>query len=244
MEAVAYTALKTLQDRHWWFDGRRQILSALIRRFIPHRGDLKILEAGCGYGGNLPMLAQFGTVDCFEFDNSAREYAAGLLGRPVAYGHLPDQPGFEDRQFDLVAMLDVLEHIDDDVGSLKSLGGLLSQSGRILITVPAMPWLWSKHDEVHHHKRRYTKRSLNRALRAAGLEPVRIGYFNSILFPLAVAQRFAQKIRNSQSPVDELPPRPLNSVLAKVFAFERKIVGKIPMPIGLSLFAIAELTDE
>ena len=155
MEAVAYNALKTLQDRHWWFEGRRQFITSLIGHTFPGKTDLAILEAGCGYGGNLSMLGEFGTVEGFEFNAAARQHAAVISGHAVAYGHLPDNPGFDNRQFDLVAMLDVLEHIDDDAGSLKALRNLIARNGRILITVPALPWLWSKHDEIHHHKRRY-----------------------------------------------------------------------------------------
>lgn len=240
MDATAYNALRTLQDRHWWFRGRRRILSSLLRRFSPASQLLQILEAGCGYGGNLSMLSEFGTVDCFEFDEQARDYVSRVLGWKVAYGHLPSNPGFTDRKFDLVAILDVLEHIEDDVGSLNSLRDLLAEHGRLLITVPALPWLWSHHDEVHHHKRRYTRKSLNIVLEKAGLRPVHIGYFNSLLFPLAVVQRLAQKVMGVEHQVDELPSRPLNSMLEAIFGLESRLVGKVAMPIGLSLYAIAE----
>lgn len=202
---------------------------------------MRILEAGCGYGGNLKMLAEFGTVDAFEYDAEARRHAAALHGRPIAFGHLPDQPGFETRRFDLVAMLDVLEHIDADIASLAALRGVLAKDGLVLLTVPALPWLWSKHDEIHHHKRRYTRTSLDRTLRAAGLRPVKIGYFNSILFPLAVCQRLGAKLLGQEASVDGLPPAPLNTLFARLFGLERWLVGRVPMPIGLSLFAIAEL---
>jgi SAM-dependent methyltransferase len=217
------------------------VLTALIGRFAPKDQELQILEAGCGYGGNLQMLKEFGSVDSFEMDNQARQYASTLLGREVAYGYLPEKPGFEGRKFDLIAMLDVLEHIDDDVNSLAALRERMAEGGRILITVPALPWLWSKHDEVHHHKRRYTRKSLNRALEKAGLAPVKTGYFNTLLFPLAVIQRMAQRLLGTENSVDELPPSWMNALFTAAFGLERTLVGKLPMPIGLSLFAVAEL---
>lgn len=239
METVAYNSLKELQESHWWFEGRRKIISSLIKQFAGPQNDLKILEAGCGYGGNLPMLSRFGKVDGFEFDDGARAFAGSLLGRPVAYGHLPSKPGFDGREFDLIAMLDVLEHIEDDVGSLIALSNLIGKDGHILITVPAFPWLWSKHDEIHHHKRRYTKTSLNRAIVEAGLKPVRIGYFNTLLFPLAMIERLRQRIFKAGSPVERLPPRAVNRTFASVFGFEKYFIGRVSMPVGLSLFAIA-----
>lgn len=240
MDAIAYQALKTLQDRHWWFEGRRQVLAALIENFLPRTENPGILEAGCGYGGNLPLLQQFGHVECFEFDDAARAHASSLLGRPVAFGHLPDQPGFPDRRFDLIAMLDVLEHIEDDASSLTSLRNLLGEGGRIVITVPAMPWLWSRHDELHHHKRRYTKKTLQVVLGQAGLRTVACGYFNSLLFPLAVGQRFAQRLIAAERPLDAMPPAFVNDLLLTVFSMERRLIGKVAMPAGLSLFAVAE----
>lgn len=185
------------------------------------------------------MLGRFGTVDGFEYDAGAREFAGSLLGRPVAYGHLPDAPGFGGRQFDVIAMLDVLEHIEDDIGSLAALRSMIARDGFILITVPAFPWLWSQHDEIHHHKRRYTKATLNRALISAGFAPVKTSYFNMLLFPLAVAQRFAQRILKRKTPMSGLPPSAVNRTFAGIFGFERHLVGKISMPLGLSLFAIA-----
>lgn len=244
MAPEAYHALKLLQDRHWWFQGRRQILTTIISQCLPvSAGRPDILEAGCGYGGNLSALAQFGCVHGFELDQDARDYAIATTGTPVAFGKLPDQPGFADCRFDLIVMLDVLEHIDDDVASLARLRTMLRPGGLILITVPALPWLWSKHDEIHHHKRRYSPKTLRRALRDARLNPVKFGFFNSILLPLAILQRLGAKLFAHEGRVDDMPPRPLNSLLARLFGLERKMVGKWPMPLGLSLFAVAECAD-
>jgi len=238
MEAAAYQSLRDSQDRHWWFVGRRRIAASLIKRFAALPAQARVLEAGCGYGGNLAMLGKLGDVQAFEFDDAARAHAAVVSGRNVGYGKLPDDIGFERDQFDLIALLDVLEHIDDDVNSLKALGNRLAPGGSLLLTVPAVPWLWSDHDVLHQHKRRYTKAVLRERLREAGLEPVRIGYFNSLLFPLALVQRLMSRLSGGGAHDHAAPPEPLNAVLTWIFALERGVVGRLPFPIGLSLFAV------
>lgn len=239
MELAAYQSLRDLQDHHWWFVGRRRIVAKLVERFVPLPRAARVLEAGCGYGGNLAMLGNLGDVDAFEFDDDARAHAATLLRRPVGFGRLPDAIGFEHERFDLIAMLDVLEHIDDDVGSLRTLGERLAPGGSLLLTVPAVPWLWSDHDVLHQHKRRYTRALLTRRLHEAGLEIAGIGYFNALLFPLALAQRLWARLAGGGGVDHSAPPEPLNAILTGIFSLESRILGRVPFPIGLSLFAVA-----
>lgn len=239
MELAAYQALLASQDRHWWFVGRRRIVAQLIARFVPLPANARVLEAGCGYGGNLAMLGEVGDVQAFECNDDARAYAQSLLRRPVTYGMLPDAIGFDNDRFDLIAMLDVLEHIDDDVASLRTLGERLAPGGALLLTVPAVPWLWSDHDILHQHKRRYTRRLLAERLHAAGFEIVGIGFFNTLLFPLALAQRLMAPLFVGGGGHDTAPPEPLNAVLTGIFSLEARLLGRIPFPIGLSLFAVA-----
>ena len=238
MDKAAYRAMRDTQGDHWWFVGRRRFLVALIRRCVDLPEEARILEAGCGPGGNLAMLSAFGDVSAFEFDDEARQIASEISGIEVAPGRLPDRIGFESERFDLVAMLDVLEHIDDDLSSLKALCDRLAPKGTMVVTVPAHNWLWSHHDEIHHHKRRYSKDSLRSVMEEAGLEIRDMGYFNSLLFPLAVAQRFAQKAVGKQAEVEDRTG-PLNPVLKAIFSLESKGAGKLHWPVGLSLYALA-----
>lgn len=197
-----------------------------------------MLEVGCGSGGNLDLLSGFGRVDAIEQDATARATARARSGLGVRAGALPHDLPVPDGDYDLVALLDVLEHVEEDRASLEAIGRKLRSDGRLLITVPAMPWLWSAHDAVHHHKRRYTRASLSATIAAAGLQVERIGYFNGFLFPLAVASRLWKAIVGDKSGDDEMPAAPLNGALRRIFASERHWVGRVPFPVGLSVFAI------
>jgi len=109
------------------------------------------------------------------------------------------------------------------------------------MTVPAMPWLWSKHDETHHHFRRYTSTSLNAALLKAGLKPVRISYFNTLLFPLIASLRIVRKAFGITESADDAMPSPaVNSILKTIFGFESNWVGRVSVPVGVSLLAVAQ----
>lgn len=238
MDRSAYTSMSVQEQDHWWFVARRAIIDSLVRTHIPLPSDARVLEAGCGTGGNLPLLAQYGALDALEYDADARALAAARGLCRVEAAALPGEIGFGERCYDLIALLDVLEHIDEDEASLRSLGARLAPDGRLLLTVPAAPWLWSDHDVLHHHKRRYTHDSLLKVIKAAGLKVEKSGYFNSLLFPLAVAQRFAHQLLRRETPLDARPSPPVNAVLQRIFAAERHLLGRFPFPAGLSLYAI------
>ncbi|WIA55837.1 class I SAM-dependent methyltransferase [Sphingobium sp. WTD-1] len=238
MDQSAYASMSAQEGEHWWFVARRAILETLIRSSIAPPQGARILEAGCGTGGNLAMLAAHGTVDALEYDAGARALArARGIGR-VEPGMLPHKIGFDEDSYDLIAVLDVLEHVEQDRASLAALRTRLASGGRILLTVPAVPWLWSDHDVLHHHKRRYTRASLVRVAREAGLTVEAVGYFNSLLFPLAMTTRMAQRLLKRKSESDVQPSPPVNGLLRRIFAWERHLLGRIRFPIGLSLYAI------
>jgi SAM-dependent methyltransferase len=238
MERIVYDRMAQLDSRHWWYRARREILADLIRRRIALPDDPRILEIGCGTGHNLVMLKRFGRVDAIEIDAAARAIASQRLGRAVMAAPLPALTGVEDRAYDLVALLDVLEHVDEDREALESIARKLKPGGRILIAVPAHPWMWSAHDVVNHHKRRYTRKTLRAVVASAGLRLEMMSWFNSLLFPLAAAARFAGKVRKKEDSDDKLPPRPLNALFERIFGFERYAIGRLPFPPGVSLVAI------
>jgi len=242
MERFVYEQMAELDERHWWYCARREVCAALIRRVVRPPKNAAILEIGCGTGHNFGMLAEFGRVDALELDDQARAIAERRLGRSIMSAPLPGLAGVPERHYDLIAAFDVIEHIDDDAASLASIATRLKPGGKFVMTVPAHQWMWSAHDTVNHHKRRYSKAGLRRLVEASPMTLDAVGYFNSLLFPVAIAERMASKALGKDGGDLELPPAPLNAALKRTFAAERHLIGRVPLPPGLSLFAVASAT--
>ena len=240
MDRIVYDRMAAHDSTHWWYRARRDILSDYLTRYGRMPQDARILEIGCGTGHNLPMLAQFGHVDAIEIDPAARDIASARLGKPVGDAPLPDLPGVPRGSYDLVAVLDVVEHIADDVAALKGMASLLRPGGKILIAVPAHQWMWSAHDVVNHHHRRYSRKTLRTAIEAAGLKAEKLGYFNSLLFPLAAGARLAGRLTGRDDSDDSPPPAPVNKLFEAIFRLERHMVGRVPMAPGVSIVTLAK----
>lgn len=238
MERIIFDRMAALDQTHWWYVARRQILSDLIAREVRPPAAARILEIGCGTGHNFPVFTPFGTLDAMEIDEAARAIATQRLGRPVGAAPLPELPGIADASYDLIALLDVLEHIEGDLAALASIRSKLRPGGKILLTVPANAWMWSAHDTVHHHFRRYNQKTLSALIAQAGLRIDMISHFNSLLFPLAATVRLVGKMSGREEADDAQPAAPVNALLTKLFACERHLVGRLPLPFGVSLVAI------
>jgi SAM-dependent methyltransferase len=240
MDRRVYDRMAEHDSTHWWYRARREVLSDYITRYAGLPRNARILEIGCGTGHNLPMLARFGEVDAIEIDPAAREIAAKRLGKPVGDAPLPELPGIARGAYDMIAVLDVVEHIEDDVAALKAMADCLKPGGRILIAVPAHPWMWSAHDVVNHHHRRYTKATLEKAITGAGLRSRKMRWMNALLFPLAAAARVAGRITGRDDSDDSPPPAPVNALFERIFRLERHLVGRVPMTPGVSIVTLAE----
>lgn len=238
MERKVYEQMAQLDSRHWWFTARRRILDGVIERIVKPPKNARILELGAGTGHNLPMLSRFGAVEASELDPIARELASERLGRPVLEAALPDLSMFPAVSYDLVALLDVLEHVPDDKGSLASIYTLLKPGAALLLTVPINPWMWSAHDVAHHHHRRYRKEEIRQLAEQAGFDIDLISPFNSLLFPPIAAVRLVGKLTGKDDSDDAMPSEPVNKVLDAVFGLERSLIGRLPMPFGVSLVAV------
>lgn len=239
MDRIVYDRMAAHDTTHWWYRARRDILSRYLTRYGNLPKHARILEIGCGTGHNLPMLGAFGHIDAIEIDPAARDIASARLGKPVGEAPLPELTGVDRAAYDLIAVLDVVEHIDDDVAALRAMAGCLKPGGKILITVPAHQWMWSAHDVVNHHHRRYSKKTLAAAIERAGLTHNGLRWFNSLLFSAAVAARIAGRLTGKDDSDDSPPARPLNAAFEKIFALERHLVGRIPLPPGLSIITLA-----
>jgi SAM-dependent methyltransferase len=239
MERAIYDQMRVLQEDHWWFAARREILASEIAR-LPIPKPAQILEAGCGPGGNLAMLQRFGEVCAIEPDEASRTYAAERNGVEVRGGFLPQTAPNFGKAFDLVACFDVIEHVPDDAGAVARLAEYLKPGGFMVTTVPAYAWMWSDHDAAHHHKRRYGLPTYRRLFEGAGLKVRRASHFNSVLFPPIAAVRLAKNATGRTGGDEAMPPAPLNAVLKHLFGLERTLLRVGDLPFGVSILLIAE----
>lgn len=238
MDREVYEWMRDVERDHWWFAARREIIADQIERLsLP--AEAEILEAGCGNGGNLEMLSRFGAVRAIEPDEEACAFAA-RGGRDVRQGFLPHQIPDFGTAFDLVAAFDVIEHIDDDAGSVAALSALLRPGGRFIATVPANQWMWSHHDELNHHKRRYDMASFRRLFERAGLTVDKATHFNTLLYPPIAAVRMIKNItRSKESDLDATPSPAANAMLKSVFGLEKPLLRGLDLPFGVSILLTA-----
>jgi SAM-dependent methyltransferase len=228
------------EDRHWWYRGRRTVIDGVLTGMhLPSHA--RILDAGCGSGRNMVELARYGTVTGIELSDPSVELAKARNAGEVFAGSVLEMP-FADDSFELAVSLDVIEHLEDDLAALRELRRTVAPGGSLLVTVPAYQWLWSGHDEINHHHRRYTRRTLQRVAEQAGWSQVRTTYFNSLLLPAAIVLRVLDRVstKTTESSLDLwVPPEPLNWVLERPLTLEAAMIkrgGRIPA--GLSLLAI------
>jgi 2-polyprenyl-3-methyl-5-hydroxy-6-metoxy-1,4-benzoquinol methylase len=228
------------EESHWWFAARTQIVLRVIERY----GNLKpgdtILDIGCGTGAIMKELSKKYNMVGIDMSPLAVEYSKK---RGLKNVFLMPAEEFPKEKFDVkaVILLDVIEHIDDDVSVLKTAREIVGKDGRVIVTVPAHKWMWSAHDQANHHKRRYTPAMLRASLDAAGLEPVKFTYYNTLLFPLAAVKKFVDRRKNVDEATSEVDqPSPLvNTLFKAIFESEKHFVPAMNLPYGVSLLAVA-----
>jgi len=232
--------MERVQREHFWFRARAEIVLALLEpRLAP---GMRVLDAGCGTGLLLSRLPAGVALAGLDASERALEHARHRLDARRAdlrRGALPADPAFPPASFDWILLTDVLEHLDDDSASLAVLRGLLKPGGRLLLTVPAFRWLWTKHDEEHGHRRRYVRRELAARLAGAGLAVEKLTYYNALLLPLVLAARWAKRLTGRDGDDMETPAPAVNALLHRIFALERRWLRRRGFPAGVSLLAIA-----
>lgn len=239
MDPTYLASFDELEGRHWWFRARREIVADQLARSAQVT-PRDMLDVGAGTGGALSYLGScFPEARCrgVEPDAGARGICANH-GLDVVVGTADPLP-FDSESQDVVTALDVLEHLDDDVSAAREIARVLRPGGVALITVPAFMWLWGPHDELNAHKRRYRRSEIAGALSEAGLVIERASYFNTLLFPLAVVQRMAEKLIGKRSDTEKVPFGPLNAIFYRVFRLELGLLRRMRLPWGVSILVVA-----
>jgi SAM-dependent methyltransferase len=241
MDASFHAFQKEVEDWHWWYRVRRDILDQQLARLGLDRARALLLDVGCGTGGAALTLAQHGRAvaldrspDSFRLamDRPYRHRVVASAGAPLP---------FADATFDVVCALDILEHLDDDAAAARELVRVCKPGGTIIAFVPAFSFLWGYNDDYSHHKRRYVKAELASLLESAGARVEEAGYFNALLFAPTLAARLLQRLapRATANMEHSTRPAPWNGWLARIFRLELPILRRAPLPFGTSAFVVA-----
>jgi SAM-dependent methyltransferase len=230
-----------LERSHWWFLVRKDIILSLIANVYPHRSDLRILNVGAATGYSSEFLSKFGKVTSIEYDEACCLFAKEELQLEFIQGSVTDLP-FQDGEFDLVCAFDVVEHVEDHKKAVEELKRVTRKEGKLVVTVPAFMLLWSRHDVVNQHFRRYRKCELVGLFSPSG-SILRVGYFNFILFfPIALFRLVSWIIPVKENPDADfgaLKGSGVSALLKALFRLEvRPIRMGVNFPVGVSAYLV------
>ncbi len=240
MEEKVYHSNFQVESSYWWFTARAHIIHSLINHYCHLAKGSTVVDVGCGTGGFLSELAREYTAVGTDTSALAIEYCRKRGLEHLHLGTLDDFPR-ERYAVDAVTMLDVIEHIEDDHGVVKQVYDLLKPGGYFIASVPANKWMWSAHDVMHMHYRRYSKPQFRQLMEAAGFEIKKLSFFNSFLFPLAALKRMTQrklKVEDIHAVVDPVPAV-VNTLFDAIFKAETPFLKTMSFPFGVSLIVIA-----
>jgi SAM-dependent methyltransferase len=245
MEEHEYKIMYDMETTYWWFRGKQFLLTMLLNKYLGDDRSNRTLDIGAGTGATLELLGKFGAAYGAEFSTVAirmlKQRGLNSVVRADAEKFIP----FKNDAFSAVTCLDVLEHLENDSGLLREMVRVCEPGGIILVTVPAMPFLWSGHDEALHHKRRYTKNQLLNRIASLNCTVAKSTYYNALLFlPIAAVRTFksfmAKEGERAESDFSLSLPKWLNDTLYSLFAAELKCLRILDIPFGLSVLAVIQ----
>jgi SAM-dependent methyltransferase len=247
MQQDYYKEYYDLERNHWWFVAREKIISNYVKKLIKDKHltekEFKILNVGCGPGRSSQYLSKFGQVTSIEYDKECCEFASEKTGLEIINGSITQLP-FQDKSFDLVCAFDVIEHVEDDQLAVNEMKRVVKEDGVIFITVPAFMSLWSHHDVINHHFRRYKIKEIERLFeKQKEGNKIFVSYFNFILFPpIYIIRQLSnlfisdEKRPGSGSDFETFKPGIMNTLLYNVLAFESKLINlNFKLPFGVSI---------
>jgi SAM-dependent methyltransferase len=241
MKEIVYHTNFELEESYWWFIARNRVILNVVEKMTNLSQDDEVLDVGCGTCGFAKLLSLNHKVVGLDTSEIALEYCKKRGLKDLYLSFIADFPK-EQRNIKVVTALDVLEHIEDDFGAVRDIYNLLPQNGKIVATVPAYQFLWSFHDVVHKHYRRYTKKRFVSLLKSAGFEIEYATYFNTFLFLPAIFKRLLDKYTvplKSEEYAIEILPNFINKLFAKIFEYEKHFIPKIKFPFGISILVVA-----
>ncbi|MFT7487120.1 MAG: SAM-dependent methyltransferase [Candidatus Paceibacteria bacterium] len=249
MNSIAYEQFSRLERDHWWFRGRREVYLGVLRAALGDWRPRRILDIGAGVGGFLPELEKLGGELLFtEFDAESAKRARDR-GFNRALQASADRLPLADESVDLVCMFDVIEHLERDEQALSEVMRVLRPAGRLVLSVPAHAWLFSRNDEVSGHFRRYSRGELRRKIQGCGLQLDRCTFANSLLFPAIAGVVLARRLgevclpklgHREHTNLSLKMPDALQQLCYRAFSVELKLSRNWDLPLGHSLLAIAE----
>jgi SAM-dependent methyltransferase len=243
MEKTEYEVMAAVELNHWWYGGMRAVNAALLDPLLRGRAGLRILDAGCGTGGDAVFLRRYGTVVGIDYSPEATRLGSERIPGMLARGSVVTLP-FADESFDLVTSFDVLYHraVPSEAAALAEVRRVLRPGGRLLVRLPAYEFLRSRHDRQVHTRRRYTASAARQILAEAGFYVERMSYALSLLFPIPLAQRLLERLTPDRGDESAMTtPSPLvNSALRLPMALEAAWLALGgSFPFGLSIICLA-----
>ena len=240
-----YPILYAVEQSHWWYIGRRRILTQFVEQICRQVTDrpARILDVGCGTGANLLMLSNYGEAEGVDVSEDALEFCRARGLDKVKLGAAEELP-YEDGTFDLVTAFDVVEHMDDDLAGLTEMRRVLRPGGRVLLFVPTFMFLWGLQDDVSHHRRRYRLPELRRVLEQAGFEVERSTYANITFFaPILLVRKLMRLTGIKTDTENTINVSALNGVFGKILGAESTVLRYMNLPFGVSGLVVARAKE-
>jgi len=230
MECAEIKKMGDIEDAHWWFRGKRDLVSAELRE----RKKGLLLDIGCGTGANIREFSRVHRVVGCEVSRQALRLSRKRGDFPLVLCSAEDLP-FREGVFNYITALDVLEHIEDDEKTMRNIRSVMKKGGVLISTVPAHMFLWSNHDVLLHHKRRYSFSEFVSKIAASGLDVVKASYWNFFLFPLSFAYKMVSSGTNTGQ-----TSRIVNCIFLALLRLENSLIRKTDLPLGVSIYCVSK----